>query len=109
MPGIIGVVNLMMCRALQNPPHSSGERDPHVAVPKVAVGEEEHHQENVAVQQSKGLDAGAENIGHDAEHETGREPDQVDESQDLDRMLAQFGEGRQHFGGMVDLVSVTRY
>ena len=106
MRGIDGVVQLVVGRALQDPAGDAGERDPHVAVPQVAVGDEEHHRENVAVEQRERLDAWAEGIGHRAERDSGRKADQVHERDDLDRMLAQFGEGGHDLGRMVDLVEL---
>ena len=53
-----------------------------------------------------GPHARTEGIGHDAEHDSGRKPDPVHECNDLDRVLAQFGQGRHHLGGMVDLVKL---
>ncbi|HKI15745.1 MAG TPA: hypothetical protein VKA12_12230 [Roseiarcus sp.] len=102
------MVQLVVSRALQDPAGDASERDPHVAVPQVAVGNKEHHQQNVAVEQRERLHPGAEGIGHDAEHNSGRKPDQVDERDDLDRMLTQFGERRHHLGRMVDLVELPQ-
>ena len=55
-----------------------------------------------------GSHAGPEDIRHGAEHDSGREPDPVHERDDLDWMLAQFGQGRHHLGGMVDLVELPK-
>ena len=106
MGGIDGVVQLVVGRALQDPAGDAGEWDPHVAVPQVAVSNEEHHREDVAVEQRERLDAWAEGIGHRAERDSGRKADQVHERDDLDRMLAQFGERRHDLGRMVDLVEL---
>ena len=53
-----------------------------------------------------GPHAGPKDISHGAEDRSGREPDPVHERDDLDRMLAQLGQGRHHLGGMVDLVEL---
>ncbi len=95
-----------MGRTLQDPAGDAGERDPHVAVPEMPVGQEKRHGEDVAVQKRERANAGAEGVGHDAKHNSGREPDPVHEHDDLDRVLAQLGQGGHHLGGMVDLVEL---
>ena len=52
MGGIGGVMQLVMGRTLQDPAGDAGERDPHVAVPEMPVGQEKRHREDVAVQQA---------------------------------------------------------
>ena len=52
MDGIGGVMQLVMRRALQDAAGDAGERDPHMAVPQMPVGQEEHHREDVAVEQA---------------------------------------------------------
>ena len=106
MRRISGVMELVVGRTLQDPAGDSGERDPHVAVPQMPVGQEKHHGEDVAVQKGERTHAGTEGVGHDAEHDSGREPDPIHERDDLDRVLAQLGQGRHHLGGMVDLVEL---
>ena len=64
--------------------------------------------EDVAVEQRERLDAWAEGVGHRAERDAGRKADQVHERDDLDRMLAQFGEGGHHLGRVVDLVELPQ-
>ena len=106
MSGVDGVMKLVMGGTLQDPAGDSGERDPHVGVPQVTIGQEKRHRDDVAVEQREGLDARAEDIGHDAECGARAETDQIDHDDDLDRMLAQFGEGGQHLRGMVHLVEL---
>ena len=65
------MVQLVVSRALQDAAGEAGEGDPHVTVPQVAVGDEERHQENVAVEQGERAHAGTEGVGHDAEHDAG--------------------------------------
>ena len=98
MDGIGGMVQLVVRRALQDTSGEAGEGDPHVAVAQMAVGDEERHQENVAVEEGERAHARTEGVGHDAEHDPGRKPDQVHESDDLDRMLTQFGKRRHDLG-----------
>ena len=106
MRGIGGMMQLVMGRALQDPAGDPGERDPHVAVAQMPVGQEKRHGEDVAVEQGERAHAGTEGVGHDAKHDSGRKPDPVHERDDLDRVLAQFGQRRHDLGGMVDLVEL---
>jgi hypothetical protein len=106
MDGIGGMVQLVVGRALQDAAGEAVKGDPHITVPQVAVGDEERHQENIAVEQGERANARTERVGHDAEHDAGRKPDQVHERDDLNRMLTQFGERRHDLSRMVDLVEL---
>src|SRR5579872_6536595 len=108
MGWIGGMMQLVMGGTLQDSAGDAGEGDPHVAVAQMTISEEERHRENVAVQKRERAHAGAESVGHGAEYDAGRKTDQVHEGDDLDRMLAQFGQGRHHLCGMVNLVELPQ-
>jgi len=104
MSGIGGVMQLVMGGTMQDATGDSGEGDPQVGVPQMTVGQEKRHREDITVQQGEGARARAKGVGHDAECGARAETDQIDHDDDLDRVLAQFGERGQHLRRMMDLV-----
>ncbi len=102
------VVELMVRRAVQDAAREPGEGDPHPAVAEVPIGEQERHHEDVAAEQREGTHAWPEGIGHRAEDEAGRKTDQIDDEEDLDRVLAKLGEDGHRLGRMVNLMELPQ-
>src|SRR5580658_5930636 len=67
MARLVGMMDLVMSRTLEEPAGHAREGDPHMRMAQMPDRHDEKHQHEIGVEQSEGADSRSKQIGHRAE------------------------------------------